>query len=442
MLSDVICALATPLGRAALALVRVSGRDAFAVARHILRWDLTRAIEPRHAYLATFHDSDGSPVDRGLVTFFPGPSSYTGEDLVEFGCHGGLLVPTRLLAALVAAGARQAVGGEFTRRAVLNGKLDLIEAEAVGDLIDATTRSQGRVALHQLEGGLSRRLESLRVEMLDLLAQLAYDVDFPDEDDGPISRSELRGGLDRVRATVTQLIATAPLGARLRDGALVVLAGRPNVGKSSLFNALLGTSRALVTEIPGTTRDAIEADLDLDGWPVQLVDTAGIRSSTERIEVLGIEVSRKYLAAADLVLLCVDAGRALGPDEGALSEGPTTLLVRTKADLAATAEGLAVSATAGTGLDRLKEALVARLFGTLQSYAEGEPMLTRERHRAALHEAARALEEADGQLAPSGEAVLAAHHVRRAVTALEELIGAVDVETVLGRIFEKYCVGK
>jgi tRNA modification GTPase len=407
-----------------------------------LGWSADRALEARRAVLSDFRGVDGASFDRGLVTFFPGPTSYTGEDAVEFTCHGGLLAPSQLVVALIAAGARQAMPGEFTRRAVRNGKLDLLEAEAVGDLIDATTRSQGRAALHQLEGGLSRRLESLRSDVLDLLALLAYEIDFPEEDDGPIDRSRIREGLDRVRQAVRHLIATAPLGERLREGALVVLAGRPNAGKSSLFNALLGTNRALVTDIPGTTRDAIEADLDLEGWPVRLVDTAGLRESGERIEQLGIEVSRKYLAAADLVLLCVDAGRPVGADERDWADRTRTLIVRTKVDLVEGDAPMSVSVTTGMGLDRLKAALMTELFGDFDHYADWEPMLTRERHRLALLQAAAALDDAVPLVADGGDVVLAAHHLRRAVASLEELIGVVDVEAVLGRIFERFCVGK
>ncbi len=442
MLSDPICALATPAGRSALAVVRLSGRGAFEIARRVLGWSADRSIEGRRVRLADFRDADGVPFDRGLVTFFPSPTSYTGEDAVEFSCHGGLLAPGLLLAALIAGGARQAAPGEFTRRAVRHGKLDLLEAEAVADLIDATTRAQGRVALHQLEGGLSRRLESLRSDLLDLLALLAYDIDFPEEDDGPIDRSRIREGLDRVKQGVARLVATAPLGARLREGALVVLAGRPNAGKSSLFNALLGTNRALVTEIPGTTRDAVDADLDLEGWPVRLVDTAGLRDSGDRIERLGIEVSQKYLTAADLILLCVEAGRSVGEDEEGWAKRGKTMIVRTKADLAGLDVPMSVSATTGAGLDRLKAALRSELFGDFNRFADLEPMLTRERHRVALRQAAAALVDAEPETAAGGDAVLAAHHVRRAVGYLDELIGVVDVEAVLGRIFEKFCVGK
>jgi tRNA modification GTPase len=390
--------------------------------------------------------ADGTPIDQGLVTIFRAPHSYTGEDLVEFSCHGGLLAPALVLAALHAAGARPAAPGEFTRRAVLNGKLDLLQAEAVGDLIDATAPAQGRAALHQLDGALSRRLQALREELLEVLALLSYDIDFPEEDDGPVSRGRLLEVLARSREAVGRLLATAPDGLRLHDGALVVLAGAPNAGKSSLFNALLGTSRALVTEIPGTTRDTIEASSEVLGWPVKFADTAGLRDADERLERMGIEVSRRYVAAADLVLLCVEAGAEVSPAERALLSGYPSLLVRSKIDLTAEADGggIGVSVVSGQGLDRLREAIATRLFGdrVSASYADFEPMLSRERHRAALTQAAASLDQARTQLGTGGDPVLAAHHLRGGVTALDELIGLVHPDEVLGRVFARFCVGK
>ena len=444
MLSDLITAIATAPGRGALAVVRVSGQGAFEAVRRFLGWADSLPVVPRQAILATFHESDGTPFDRGLVTFFPAPASYTGEDVVELSCHGGALVPAQLLAALQALGARLAWPGEFTRRAVQNGKLDLLQAEAVGDLIDATTRAQGRGALRQLDGGLSRRLDELRYELLELTALLSYEIDFPEEDDGPISPETIRAGLESSRGAVSALLRTAPVGERVRRGALVVLAGRPNAGKSSLFNALLGIDRALVTEIPGTTRDAIEAELDLDGWPVRLADTAGLRDATDRIERLGIEVSQRYLAAADLTILCVEAGARLTDEEHAMVRERATVLVRTKSDLGAVGDdgGLPVSAVTGDGLPLLATTLVDRLFGEVEQFADVEPLLTRERHRLALERAEAALVDAEPHIGARGDAVLAAHHVRRAITALDELIGAVDVEDVLGAIFERFCVGK
>jgi tRNA modification GTPase len=450
MLSDPIAALATPPGRSAIAVVRLSGTGALTVAARVV--DGFRADCPRVAILATFRDAAGDPIDRGLVTVFPGPGSYTGEDVVELSCHGGLLAPARLLAALHAAGARPASPGEFTRRAVLNGKLDLVQAEAVGDLIDAVAPAQARAALHQLDGGLSRRLAELRRALVETEGLLAYDIDFPGEDDGPVSPARVQAQLEEVAGRLERLLATAPAAERLREGALLVLAGRPNAGKSSLFNALLGAERTLVTEIPGTTRDAVEAHTDFLGWPVRLIDTAGLWDAPGRIDRLGVEVSRRYLASADLVLLCIETGRGPEADELAIAAERPTLVVRTKVDLdgarahegedVSAVAGVGVSAVTGEGLGALRRAVAERVFADRIVLADLEPALTRARHRTALARAREALAGALEQFRGSGDAVLVAHHVREATTALDELVGAVDVEDILDRVFASFCVGK
>ena len=380
---------------------------------HRARWLPSRVAPPGH-----LRSADGTAIDQGLVTVFRAPHSYTGEDLVELSCHGGLLAPAQVLAALMAAGARPAAPGEFTRRAVLNGKLDLLQAEAVGDLIDATAPAQGRAALHQLDGALSQRIQALREELLEVLALLSYDIDFPEEDDGPVPRARIQGALDRSREAVGRLLATAPAGLRLHDGALVVLAGAPNAGKSSLFNALLGTSRALVTEIPGTTRDTIEAPSEVLGWPVKFADTAGLRDADERLERMGIEVSRRYVAAADLVLLCVEAGAEVSPAErdapgrapfapGAVQGGPGAGR-RWRRDRRVGGDG---AGTRPASRGHRHAALRGRAGA---GYADFEPMLSRERHRAALMHAGTSLDLARPELGKGGDAVLAAHHLRGA----------------------------
>ncbi len=445
MLTDPIAALATAPGRSALAVVRCSGTGIFDVVRRVVR---PFTIEPsRTARLTGFYSVHGSLLDRGLCTTFPGPASYTGEDMVELSCHGGLLVPAELLGALHAAGARPARPGEFTFRAVLNGKLDLLQAEAVGDLIDATAPRQGKVALRQMEGGLSRRLDALREDLIGLLALLDYEVDFPEEDDGPVPREEILSRVGTCQAKLDGLIATAPAGERLREGALVVIAGPPNAGKSSLFNALLGTDRALVTELPGTTRDTIEAATVLEGWPVRLADTAGLWEAPDRLDRLGVEISRRYLGAADLLLACVPAGEEPSEEMQRVADRGDAILVRTKADLDVDAEarearGIAVSIVTGRGLDHLRREIVSRIFAE-GATADLEPVLTRERHRVALVRARESLGAAREILeTEGGDAVLAAHQVRAGVAALDELVGMVDPDEVLGRIFSQFCVGK
>jgi tRNA modification GTPase len=441
MLSDPIVALATPPGRSALAIVRLSGSGVFEIAERVVRG--FRRDRSREARLASFQSPAGDLIDRGLYVAFHAPASYTGEDMVELTCHGGLVVPPRLVAALEAAGARPAHPGEFTRRAVMNGKLDLLQAEAVGDLVDAEVPVQAQVALRQLEGGLSRRIGALRESMVELLALLTYDVDFPEEDDGPVPRSRIEAVRAEVGRQVQRLLATAPLAERVRRGGLVVLSGPTNVGKSSLFNALIGRERAIVTEVPGTTRDAIEAHADFLGWPVRLIDTAGLGETTDRIEALGQLMSRRYLEEADLVLECDDGGTERQRAVGQVERNLAVLSVRTKADLGGQAgPGIAVSALTGEGLDGLRRAVVEQLFRQGSALADLEPVLTRERHRTALEQARSSLESAREPLADGGDAVLAAHHVQEAVRALDDLVGVVDIEDVLDRVFATFCVGK
>jgi len=436
LLSDVIVALATPPGRAALALIRLSGAGSFPLAArclHPFRPHPTRTVF--RARLA--HPDSGEPVDDVLAACFPGPHSYTGEDLVEISTHGGLVAPAAAVAALVVAGARLAQPGEFTRRAVLNGKMDLLQAEATADLIDAGSPAQRRRALQQLDRGLSERLGALRGEILELEALIAYDIDFPEEDEGPVSPERVRRAWETVRSRVADLLRTAPEGERLREGALLVIAGRPNAGKSSLFNALLGAERAIVTEIAGTTRDAIEAHAVIEGFPFRLVDTAGLRDSGERIEQLGIEVSWKYLAAADLVLFCEERDDPARAEFLAQVQAPV-VVVRTKSDLG----GSGVSVLTGAGLPDLRRRLAEVAFGQLLALGDVEPVVTRARHRAALE---RALAELDAFWAARQagvDAAAAATHLRAAVTALDDLVGAVTPDDVLDRVFAAFCVGK
>ena len=425
----------------------MSGAGSFPLAARCL--DPFHPTPPRSVFRARLlHADSREPVDDCLAACFPAPHSYTGDDLVEISTHGGLIVPAAALAAFVAAGARPAEPGEFTRRAVLNGKMDLLQAEATADLIDAGSPAQRRRALQQLERGLSDRLAALRNEILELEALIAYDIDFPEEDEGPVSPERVRGAWSAVRGRVSDLLTTAPEGERLREGALLVIAGRPNAGKSSLFNALLGTERAIVTEIPGTTRDAIEAHAVIEGFPFRIVDTAGLRDSAERIERLGIEVSRKYLGAADLVLFCEqwDAGRGTGDVESFIAACTAPLVrVRTKADLLPVprpSSPVSVSVVTGEGLPELRRQLAEVAFGRLLALGDVEPVVTRARHRAALERALAELEAFWSARTGGVDAAATATHLRAAVLALDELIGAVTPEDVLDRVFAAFCVGK
>ena len=447
-LEDTIVAVATPNGRGALALVRLSGADAFAIAAQHLQ---ALPSQPRVPHLCNVRDGE-ELLDQALVTLFPAPNSFTGEDTVEFSTHGGYLVPASVIAALISSGARQALPGEFTRRAVLNSKLDILQAEAIGDLIDARSQRMRRTALGQLDGGLSRRLLALRNSLIDLEALIVYDIDFPEEDDGPVPRERIEKAATEISRSLKALLATAPAGELIREGAVVVIAGPPNAGKSSLFNALLGRSRAIVTEIPGTTRDALEAVIDSGKWPLRLVDTAGLRDTDDQIERLGIEVSQRYLADAHVVLACAETPRSLAETMSLIartSKAPV-LAVRTKADLVPLSEEsnghqpvLSVSAETGAGLQTLLEALDEVLAREHGEIPPDLPILTRARHRHALTVACSEIEQfhlawQEGKL----PATIASVHLRTAVSTLEELIGTVEVEDIFDRVFSSFCVGK
>jgi tRNA modification GTPase len=447
-LEDTIVAVATPNGRGALAVIRLSGPDAFAIAAKHLR---PSPSQTRAAQLCSVHDG-GEILDQALVTLFPGPNSFTGDDTVEFSTHGGYLVPSSVIAALVSSGARQALAGEFTRRAVLNGKLDILQAEAIGDLIDARSQTMQRTALEQLDGGLSRRLLSLRDSLIDLEALIVYDIDFPEEDDGPISRERVAKAATEIVESLNSLLATAPAGELIREGAIVVIAGRPNVGKSSLFNALLGRSRAIVTEIPGTTRDALEAVIDSGKWPLRLVDTAGLRETDDRIERLGIEVSERYLADAHVILACAESPEQLEETIDVITRdaSASVLAVRTKADLVARGyessdfrPNIAVSAETGLGLKDLLGAIDDALREKHGEIVPELPILTRARHRHALTIACSEIEQfLQAWREDNLPATIASIHLRAAVSSLEELIGTVEVEDVFDRVFSSFCVGK
>jgi tRNA modification GTPase len=446
-LDDTIVAVATPTGMGALALVRISGPRAFGIAqKHIEPWP----SEPRTAQLSKVHDRD-EVLDQSLVTLFPGPNSFTGDDTVEISTHGGYLVPASIVAALISSGARQALPGEFTRRAVLNGKLDILQAEAIGDLIDARSQAMQHAALGQLDGGLSRRLLQLREDLVGLESLIAYEIDFPEEDDGPVPRDRIETSIAKMIASLEALLATAPAGELIREGALVVIAGPPNAGKSSLFNSLLGRSRAIVTEIPGTTRDALEAVIDSGKWPLRLVDTAGLRDTTDPIELLGIEVSERYLASAAVVLACAENLEGLDQTIDFVNRKSTAPVIGvwTKADLALRMDGpnrdhlVRVSAQTGEGLQSLVDAVSNAIASRYGEAAPDLPILTRARHRQALTTALVEIRQFQHVWREEKlPAPVASVHLRAAVHVLEELVGAVDVEDVLDRVFSSFCVGK
>jgi tRNA modification GTPase len=449
---DTIVALATAPGRGAISVIRISGPDAFEIAAKVVRpWP----IEPRRATLCTISTPDQREIlDQALVTTFVMPDSFTGENVIEVSGHGGVYVPALLMEALISCGARQAMPGEFTRRAVLNGKLDITQAEAIGDIVDSRSKAMHQAALGQLDGGLSRRIAALRNSIITVESMIAYDIDFPEEDDGPIARENVSTEVEMLLIALDALLATVPVGEMIREGAVVVIAGPPNVGKSSLFNAILGQSRAIVTDIPGTTRDAIEGFVETDRWPVRLVDTAGLREAVDTVEKLGIEVSERYLKWANVVLACGDSEASLSTTMSALrgkTAGPI-VRVRTKSDLISdeTEEGMIldeaivnVSAEKGEGLALLLSKVDEILTNSVGSAVADMPILTRSRHihgiRMARTEIASFEQAWSNQNLP---APVAAVHLRAAATALEGLIGAVSTDDVLDRVFSSFCVGK
>jgi tRNA modification GTPase len=426
----------------------MSGRDALGIASQIVHpWP----VAPRRATLCRITDSARSRVlDQALVTVFVSPDSFTGEDLIEISGHGGQYVPALLLEMLISCGARLAEPGEFSRRAVLNGKLDIVQAEAIGDIVEARSSAMHRTAVNQLDGGLSRRIEKLRQNLISVEALIAYDIDFPEEDDGPIARASISAEVEMLLISLDALLATVPAGEMIREGAVIVIAGEPNVGKSSLFNALLGQSRAIVTDVPGTTRDAIESFLETDKWPLRLVDTAGLRETADVVERIGIEVSERYLRWANVVLACGDTTESVNAAVEALRDRTAApmICVRTKADLSADEPGkspawISVSAETGEGLKSLIAEIDECLDKTVGSTVTEMPILTRSRHIHGIRQAREELAafgaawEQDALPAP-----VAAVHLRSAVNALESLIGAVSTDDVLDRVFSSFCVGK
>ncbi|GGF32545.1 tRNA modification GTPase MnmE [Aliidongia dinghuensis] len=435
MTGRTIFAPATARGRAGVAVVRVSGPAAGASLAAIAGG----VPAPRTAHLAALVDpATGETIDRGLVLWFPGPASFTGEDVAEFHVHGGPAVISGLLAALGRlADCRMAEPGEFTRRAFLNGKLDLTQAEGLGDLIAAETAAQRRQALGQMAGGFARIAEDWALRLTRTLAHVEAAIDFPDEDLPEDLLGPARAAAEALEREIRARLADGRRGEILRDGLSVALIGPPNSGKSSLMNALAGRDAAIVSAHAGTTRDVIEVHLDLEGYPVILADTAGIRDGADPIEAEGIRRARARAEAADLRLLVLDATRPAHVVDFVALRDDATVLVWNKTDLAPVPpDGLGVSATTGAGMGDLVAALAVRAEGLL---ASGDaPVVTRERHRAALEECAACL----GRAIVGRDPALVAEDLRLAVRALGRITGRVDVEDLLDVIFRDFCIGK
>ena len=445
---DTIVALATPAGRSALALVRLSGRRAQGVLASLAP-GLPDPVRPREARLAQFCDERGAAIDTGVATLFPGPGSATGEDVVEMSIHGSPVAVERLLAAAVAAGARPARPGEFTERAFRSGKLDLVRAEAVRDLIEARTPAAALASARRLAGGLSQRIDAVRQDLLGASVALTGAIDFSD-DMGEAVPPSAREGLERARVALAMLAATAETGRLLSHGCRVAILGRPNAGKSTLFNALAGSERAIVTEIPGTTRDTLEATIDLGGVPVTLVDTAGLRDTRDVVESLGVGRARVEAERADAIVYVFDAAQGLGAgDERELAGAGTALriLVANKADhRPSDAAPLPPGANLLCGLNpdagpKLREILAEAIAAGVSTDATSE-VLGSIRQRDLVLRARSAAEAAIESLDEGASPEYAAAHCAEALDALADVVGETTAEDVLARLFETFCVGK
>jgi len=440
-MTDTIVAIATPPGRGGIGIVRVSGPAAAAVGRGMLG----ELPPPRVAVARHFRDGAGEPIDAGLALYFPGPASFTGEDVLELHGHGGAVVQDLLVARCLELGARPARAGEFSERAFLNDKLDLAQAEAIADLIDAGSAAAARAALRSLDGEFSARVHALEAGLVEVRMHVEAAIDFADEDLELIAESGVAKRLAALEESLVALAAAVEQGRLLQEGCTVVIAGRPNAGKSSLLNALAGHDAAIVTEIPGTTRDVLRERIDLDGLPLELQDTAGLREDPERVEAEGIRRARAALARADHVLYVVDATdpqalTALPAELEALGTSVPVGVVYNKTDRAAAPSGgLAVSALTGAGLPALRAHLKAAV-GYLG--ASAGTLSARRRHRDALGRVRERLAAARAHLATAAGAELVAEELRLAHDALGEITGRFTSEDLLTRIFASFCIGK
>lgn len=447
--NDTIAAISTAPGQGAVAVLRISGKDAITVAGKVFHGRTTpENLTPRMQTFGTIVDAAANAVDQVLLTVFRAPASYTGENLVEIGCHGGILVTRQILELLLGAGARAAEPGEFTQRAFLNGKMDLTQAEAVMDLISAQTSLALRSANEQLEGHLGNRITQAQEELLNVLAHVEAYIDFPEEDINPETGSELKGRIQSVIELMDSLLATADRGRILKEGVRTVICGSPNVGKSSLLNLLLGFERAIVSNVAGTTRDTIEETVQVQGIPLRLVDTAGVHEAGDAIEREGIQRTHRQLATADLIIEVVDASepnadRITIPD----SSSAKHILVLNKVDLGIherwknADKDISLSCATRDGLDGLADRIFSVLAGDAGA-SSSSMVAINARHQSCISRARTYLIAATSALDSGESPEFTALEIRSAMDAIGEVIGKVDVEELLGVIFGSFCIGK
>ncbi len=450
--ADTIAAIATPPGRGGIGVVRVSGALSVSIAKAMLG----RIPEPRKATHTAFFDPDGRTIDEGIALFFQAPASFTGEDVLELQGHGGPVVMDLLLRSVLAHGARMARPGEFSERAFINDKIDLLQAEAIADLIDAASEQAARSAVRSLQGDFSREVDTLVEDLVSLRLFVEAAIDFPDEDVDFLSDGKVLEQLDGLREQVTRVLQSAAQGSLLREGMTVVLAGRPNAGKSSLLNALAGTERAIVTDIAGTTRDVLREHIQVDGLPLHIIDTAGLRDSADPIEKIGIQKAWSEIDQADLVLMIVDGNTTaecdpeeIWPDfHHRIHDPGKIVVVRNKIDLSGEKAGCTrtkgstvcrLSVKSGEGLPALR----AHLKSVVGFEATPEGcLMARRRHLQALEEARSHLEEARNHLVSRQAGEIVAEELRLAQRALEAITGVFSSDDLLGRIFSSFCIGK
>jgi len=461
LLHDTIAAVATPPGEGGIGIIRISGPDALKIAGQVFRpvgeKDWRAGPGFRMYYGHAVDPGTGETVDEVLVSVMRAPKSYTREDVVEINGHGGVLPLQRILKIVLDCGARLAGPGEFTRRAFLNGRLDLVQAEAVLDVIRARTGSSLQVALGQLRGGLSERIGAMREALLQVLAEIEASIDFPEEEDVPETRLEaLAGQLAALEAGCVELLEGAEAGRVYRDGLGVAIVGKPNVGKSSLLNALLREKRAIVTDVPGTTRDVIEETVNIRGLPVRLLDTAGLRETADTVERLGVARTRDAVAGADLVLVVLDAASGLEDEDRrvlALARGKPLVVLINKVDLApagidpdavrALVDGpvLMAAIIEGRGLNELEETIAGLVLGGRVT-GHHTVLISNVRHQHALEQAGRYLEEARSALVSGMPLEMAVIDIRNALDSLGDITGETAGEDLLDRIFSHFCIGK
>ena len=448
--ADIIAAIATPPGRGGIGVVRVSGGSLGSLALKI-----TGSLPlPRQATLSNFLDEAGRVIDQGILLYFPAPYSYTGEDVLELQGHGGPAVMKLLLSSCLSAGARLAQPGEFTLRAFLNNKLDLAQAESVADIIDASTGEAARCAMRSLQGDFSNAVHGLVEALITLRMLVEASIDFPEEEIEFVGQGDIQGKLDVIQAQVEKVLMSASQGSLLREGIRVVMVGQPNVGKSSLLNRLTGEETAIVTEIPGTTRDAIRETIEIEGVPVHVVDTAGLRDTEDAVEKIGIARARDAVGIANLILLIMDNRRGItAEDREILSELPPMLPiihVYNKIDLGRTAplteepaasSAVYVSAKTGAGIERLRKKLLE--MGGWEPHSSGEGMfMARQRHLDALTVARGHLKNAAALTGRAIELDLLAEELRLAQSSLSSITGQFNADDLLGEIFSRFCIGK